>query len=134
MKPFVKYVKRLKAPQDKRSPFHFLNDFRSLINDDNLEEPTEPGLRDAKEVGATLRARYPDLFPPVESVYNVTTMGDPFKVWSASSTRDLATAKAFMTGAFPDLRTEDQRVTLIKVPNKQPDWATSLTPHVRRSR
>lgn len=79
----------------------------------------------------------------------------PFKVWSASSGRDVDTSKAWVRGAFPHWQNGDDgegdqdTIKLIAVPNKvspdvehwstpfadaarplqNKDWADSLTPH-----
>ncbi|GAA5964145.1 hypothetical protein JCM8115_005361 [Rhodotorula mucilaginosa] len=59
----------------------------------------------------------------------------PFKVWSASSGRDVDTSKAWVRGAFPhwqegkDGEGDSQVVKLVAVPNKDPNWSNSLTPH-----
>ncbi|KAM0789347.1 hypothetical protein ACM66B_000179 [Microbotryomycetes sp. NB124-2] len=58
----------------------------------------------------------------------------PFKVFSASSTRDVETAQSFIRGAFPKHQAgggdgDGKVVALIKVPNEDPNWAESLTPH-----
>jgi acid phosphatase len=85
---------------------------------------------------------------------------EPFKVWTASSDRDVETAKAWIQGAFPkyqegkDGEGDGKYISLVKVPKKvRPsslhllaelvltlslsrcvqdlDWSTALTPHVR---
>ena len=59
-------------------------------------------------------------------------------MWTASSPRDIESAKAYILGAFPshqsgsDGHGDGDVVQLIKVPNKAKDWDRSLTPHVRR--
>ncbi|GHJ85260.1 hypothetical protein NliqN6_1662 [Naganishia liquefaciens] len=61
--------------------------------------------------------------------------GPPYKIWTASSSRDIDTAQAFIKGAFPDHQAgkdgngDGVNVQLIKVPNKKKDWEQSLTPH-----
>lgn len=62
--------------------------------------------------------------------------GPPYKIWTASSSRDIDTAQAYIKGAFPrhqagkDGDGDGVNVQLIEVPNKLRDWAKSLTPHV----
>ncbi|GAA5874082.1 hypothetical protein JCM3774_001601 [Rhodotorula dairenensis] len=59
----------------------------------------------------------------------------PFKVWSASSGRDVDTSKAWVRGAFPhwqegrDGEGDSKVIKLVAVPNKDPNWSDSLTPH-----
>ncbi|KAJ9125636.1 hypothetical protein QFC22_000598 [Naganishia vaughanmartiniae] len=61
--------------------------------------------------------------------------GPPYKIWTASSTRDIDTAQAFIKGAFPDHQAGKEgngdgvNVQLVKVPNRKKDWEQSLTPH-----
>ena len=57
-------------------------------------------------------------------------------MWTASSSRDIASAKAYILGSFPrhqsgpDGEGDGDVIQLIKVPNKAKDWDRSLTPHV----
>lgn len=61
------------------------------------------------------------------------------QVWTASSPRDIDSAKAWIQGAFPANQTgkegegDGETVQLIEVPNKGfgSSWKESLTPHVR---
>lgn len=105
----------------------FLKSWLTPVNDSNLEEATDPGRADAKSLGRRFSEQYKMLMP---------TKQDNFSVWTASSDRDIETAKAWILGAVPEHAgggIGDGHVRLIKVPNKDPDWADSLTPHVRRT-
>ena len=57
-------------------------------------------------------------------------------MWTASSGRDIGSAKAYILGSFPksqsgpDGEGDGEQVELIEVPNKAKDWDKSLTPHV----
>lgn len=55
----------------------------------------------------------------------------PFRIYTASSERDVDSSTAFITGMFPNrtLGTLSGQVDLVKVPNKNEDWSFSLTPH-----
>lgn len=60
----------------------------------------------------------------------------PFKLWTASSTRDIESSLAFMDGLFLKNQTgkkgegDGVHLQLVKVPNKQgKGWEQSLTPH-----
>lgn len=60
----------------------------------------------------------------------------PYKLWTASSQRDIDTATSFIKGAFPRNQTgkggtgDGYHVQLVKVPNKLGSgWKRSLTPH-----
>lgn len=60
----------------------------------------------------------------------------PYKLWTASSARDIETATSFIKGAFPKNQTggdgtgDGFHVQLVKVPNKLGrGWKRSLTPH-----
>ncbi|KAJ9109297.1 hypothetical protein QFC21_000626 [Naganishia friedmannii] len=61
--------------------------------------------------------------------------GPPYKIWTASSARDIDSAQAFIKGAFPDHQAGKEgngdgvNVQLVKVPNRKKDWEQSLTPH-----
>jgi acid phosphatase len=138
MKPFVNRVEAAKGTFPEDGPLAFLNDWKSLINDDNLEELTEPGKHDALTMGKRFRKLYPHLLPP-RRLGKKNAKKDkvkvPFKVWTASSSRDVGTAKAFIKGAFPDSQNgkdgegDGKYLSLIQVPNKDPSWSASLTPH-----
>lgn len=125
-----------------QGPLAFLQDWHCPINEDNLEELTEPGRRDAFKFGKRLRKLYPKLFPPKDLGSKKGKDEDkdgkvktPYRVWSASSSRDVETAKAWIKGAFPkrhegdDGEGDGQYLSLVRVPNKDPDWKKSLTPH-----
>jgi hypothetical protein len=60
----------------------------------------------------------------------------PYKIWTASSERDIETATSWIKGAFPRNQTgkegegDGYHVQLVKVPNKLgKGWKRSLTPH-----
>lgn len=55
----------------------------------------------------------------------------PHRMYTASSARDVDSSTAFISGFFPErkLGTHKGQVDLVKVPNKNEDWAFSLTPH-----
>jgi len=111
------------APPDG-SPFAFFKDgWTTPVTEDNMEELTGPGAEDAKSYGQRLRDLYGYLLPGDK---------DPaFKIFSASSQRDVDSSTAFISGIFPNrtIGTKSGQVDLIKVPNKSKHWATSLTPH-----
>ncbi|KAL7420078.1 hypothetical protein Q5752_005043 [Cryptotrichosporon argae] len=58
-----------------------------------------------------------------------------YKVWTASSARDIESAEAYIKGAFPAHQAGDDGhgdgdvIQLVKVPNKAAEWDRSLTPH-----
>ncbi|WWC64640.1 uncharacterized protein I303_107251 [Kwoniella dejecticola CBS 10117] len=137
MKPFIeKIVNMDKSKIPQSGEWKFLNDWRSPIGDDTLEVVSPQGKRDAKFLGKYIRDQYNSLFPPKKKT---TTKKDkkrtPYKVWTASSTRDIDTAKSYIKGGFPshqsghDGEGDGEVVQLIQVPNKAKDWDRSLTPH-----
>jgi acid phosphatase len=138
MEPFAKRVEASSDAFPSDGPLNFLNDWKSLINEDNLEEITEPGAADALLLGKRFRALYPQLLPPRhlgKKGPKADKVKVPFKIWTASSSRDITTAKSFIKGAFPrrqegdDGEGDGKYLSLIQVPNKDPSWSTSLTPH-----
>lgn len=139
MKPLVTRVEDSRGIFPKDGPLKFLNDWQCPINDDNLEELTEPGKEDAFTMGKRFRKLYPHLLPPRRLGKKKPVENDkvktPFKIWTASSSRDVGTAKAFIKGAFPHQQEGDdgegdgKYLSLIQVPNKDPNWGASLTPH-----
>ncbi|GAA5883600.1 hypothetical protein JCM16303_004908 [Sporobolomyces ruberrimus] len=146
MKPFIERVelaqKNKSIKIDKSSPLAFLNSWKSPINDDNLEDVTEPGKADAHEFGARMREAYGHLMPPKHLGKKKNSLIEvakkkvpPFKVWSASSKRDVITSQQWIKGAFPywqggvDGDGDGKVISLVKVPNNDSNWANSLTPH-----
>lgn len=144
MKPFVERLQAYKQSEVASfrgaGPLAFLEHWESPINDDNLEKITPPGIDDSFRFGKRLRKLYPKLFPPKFLGKKGREKDDdgvrvPFKVWTASSERDVETAKAFVRGAFPkghegdDGEGDGKYLQLVKVNNKAADWSASLTPH-----
>lgn len=148
MRPFAERVAEARdafgsssgGNDDETNALSFLRDWECPINDDNLEQLTGPGEQDAHDFGKRFRKLYPHLLPPrhlgPNKRRNTKKVKTPFKVWSASSERDIGTAKAFIRGAFPHRQEGDdgegdgKYLELVEVPNKDPDWSASLTPHV----
>ncbi|GAA5946742.1 hypothetical protein JCM10213_004678 [Rhodosporidiobolus nylandii] len=145
MKPFAEKVR---AAQKKgtairsSSPLGFLSHWKSPVDDDNVSQLTRPGAEDAYAFGQRFRKLYSPLLPPKDLGRKGKKgkkaggkIKTPFKVWTASSARDIGTAKAWIQGAFPHWQEGDEGegdgkvVSLVEVPNKDPDWSISLTPH-----
>lgn len=143
MQPFQQRMEEYQARGgsfDGAGPLAFLKSWKSLVSDESVETLTGPGETGAFQLGKRLRKLYPTLFPPknLGSRKDYKKSKKPktsFKVWTASSSRDIDTAKAFVRGAFPkrhegdDGEGDGRYVQLVKVPNKDPHWRTSLTPH-----
>lgn len=143
MQPFVEKVANAKGMFPRDGPLSFLNFWHSPINEENLEKLTQPGIDDAFALGKRFRHLYPHLLPPKDlgrgkkasRSRKARKVKEPFKVWTASSERDIGTAKAFISGAFPKSQEgrggegDGKYISLLEVPNKDPDWAASLTPH-----
>ncbi|GAA6010364.1 hypothetical protein JCM11491_006287 [Sporobolomyces phaffii] len=147
MKPFIDRVEKAQKHQSKTnkipksSPLAFLNDWTSPITDDNLEAVTEPGKADALAFGTKIRDAYGHLLPPKHlgkkkhSAKKGNKKVPPFKVWSASSKRDVITSQQFIKGAFPywqggdDGEGDGTVISLVKVPNNDSSWSEALTPH-----
>jgi hypothetical protein len=116
MEPFVQRLDAHRAagaalPDSGR--LAFLREWQSPINNDNLEQLTQPGAHDATVQGRRLRKLHPHLFPPMElgrpggKEALVGKVKTPFKVWTASSERDIETSKAWIRGAFPEWQRGD---------------------------
>ncbi|GAA5845545.1 hypothetical protein JCM11251_002089 [Rhodosporidiobolus azoricus] len=143
MQPFVEKVnsKRHLAIHPT-SPLSFLSSWESPVTEDTIEKLTGPGEEDAYSFGKRLRHFYDPLLPPK----NLGRKGrkaekagkkvkEPFKIWTASSGRDIGTARAWIKGAFPSWQGgkngegDGKYISLVKVPNKDENWSISLTPH-----
>lgn len=140
MEPFAKRIREARGTFPAKGPLGFLNKWECPINADNLEKLTEPGIDDAFAFGKRFRKLYPHLLPPKKlgrkkGNKKELKVKTPFKVWTASSERDIGTAKAFVRGAFPKSQEGDggegdgKYISLVEVPNKDADWSASLTPH-----
>ncbi|KAL7414292.1 histidine phosphatase superfamily [Mrakia frigida] len=151
MKPFEDKLKNLsKSAFPTTGPWAFLKDWESPITEKKLEVLSARGKRDAKQYGKTVRKQYDNLFPnnhPSDSDLKKKKhkkdkkKGDgkkpknSYKVWTASSSRDIESSKSFILGAFPrhqsgpDGKGDGDEVELVEIPNKAKDWDRSLTPH-----
>ncbi|CDZ97842.1 Multiple inositol polyphosphate phosphatase [Phaffia rhodozyma] len=144
MKPFVDKLKKIpksEFPQDKSHPWHFLNTWKSHISRKDLEVLSDRGKDDSYAFGKMIRSAYGSLFPPVIKKKSSSSSSSrkstrvSYKVWSASSARDIDTSKSYIRGAFPTIQSgpdgtgDGEQVELIEVPNHEKSWERSLTPH-----
>ncbi|WVQ84695.1 hypothetical protein IAT38_006851 [Cryptococcus sp. DSM 104549] len=143
MQPFIEKIQgmdREKLP--KEGEWKFLREWKTPIVEETLEVVSKRGKEDSEYLGKRIRKQYDTLFPPKilgkSSKKNKNKKGKkttPYKVWTASSERDIVTAKSWINGAFPKGQSGDhgegdgEVVQLVKVPNKARDWDRSLTPH-----
>ncbi|OCF61165.1 hypothetical protein L486_00810 [Kwoniella mangroviensis CBS 10435] len=137
MKPFIDKIQNIpKEDLPKAGPWKFLRDWDTPIKEETLEVVSPQGKKDAKFLGKYIRDQYQLLFPPKKKTSTKKDKNKtPYKVWTASSTRDIDTAKSYIKGGFPSHQSGDdgegdgEVVQLVKVPNKAKDWDRSLTPH-----
>lgn len=136
MEPFANRVAEARGSFPADSPLGFLNSWESPITASNAEQLTKPGAQDAFTFGKRFRKLYPHLLPPKHpNRKEKSKVNTPFLIWSASSDRDISTAKAFIRGAFPkaqeghDGEGDGKYLRLVEVPNRDADWSASLTPH-----
>ncbi|WWD03521.1 hypothetical protein V865_001574 [Kwoniella europaea PYCC6329] len=137
MKPFIDKIRNIpKENLPKEGPWKFLRDWDTPIKEETLEVVSPQGKKDAKFLGKYIRDQYEPLFPPKKKTSTKKDKNKtPYKVWTASSTRDIDTAKSYIKGGFPshqsgnDGEGDGEVVQLVKVPNKAKDWDRSLTPH-----
>ncbi|KAK8853162.1 hypothetical protein IAR55_003863 [Kwoniella newhampshirensis] len=142
MGPFIEKIAAMdkdKIPED--GEWAFLREWKSPIVEENLENLSQRGKKDAKFLGKYIRKQYDELFPSKnegdlkKNKKKTGASKPPYKVWTASSARDIETAKAYIIGSFPSHQSGDDGegdgdvVQLVKVPNKARDWDRSLTPH-----
>lgn len=146
MKPFADKVEAhrhvLEALDElDGGPMEFLKTWRNPIREDMVSQITEPGRQDSRRLGKLMRKLYADLLPKKRAGESKKDKkkerkSPPFKVWSASSTRDIHTSQEYIKGLFPgwqnghDGTGDGNVVQLVKVPNYDRNWAQSLTPHV----
>ncbi|ORX36155.1 histidine phosphatase superfamily [Kockovaella imperatae] len=134
MGPFIeKLAKFDKEKLPRLGEWSFLRDWKSPLKEDELDELSERGKRDSKFLGKYFRKQYGSLFPDPKKHKG---KGKPsYKVWTASSQRDIDSARSYILGSFPAHQSggkgegDGDVVQLIKVPNKAKDWDRSLTPH-----
>lgn len=136
MKPFAEKVEAahdaLQALDDS-SPLAFLKTWTSPVTEDMVSQITQPGRDDAFAAGRQIRKLYGDLLPPKDAgkpKKKKDKVGEPFKVWTASSERDVETAKSWIKGAFPswqdggDGEGDGEILQLVKVKNSDPNWVS----------
>ena len=133
MRPFVWKIGNLSSSDlPSHGPWSFLRKWKTPIVEDKLEKLSGRGKKDAKQLGKYIRKQYDVLFPPRKMT---STKRPAYKVWTASSGRDIDTAKAYILGSFPSHQSGDDGegdgdvVQLIEVPNHAKEWEKSLTPH-----
>jgi acid phosphatase len=67
IEPFLaklkKYKKKNKKSKHYGDKLAFLKHWKTPVTEDNMEELTEPGARDAKDLGARMSKRYDALLP-----------------------------------------------------------------------
>ncbi|RXK39846.1 hypothetical protein M231_02903 [Tremella mesenterica] len=151
MSPFIQKIHNITISEPRllpsSGPWAFLRQWETPIVEKTLEKISPRGRKDAKQLGKYIRKQYNSLFPPrtrrgsnsqtsKEGVDAETKGGKPsYKVWTASSGRDIDTAKAYILGSFPSHQSGDDGegdgdvVQLIEVPNHAKEWEKSLTPH-----
>ncbi|WVR07739.1 hypothetical protein IAU60_004782 [Kwoniella sp. DSM 27419] len=145
MQPFIKKIAEMdKEKIPAEGEWKFLRDWQTPIVEENLEVVSKQGKKDAKFLGKYIRKQYDSLFPSKKTHTDKKKGGKKgkkgkkhptYKVWTASSARDIDTAKAYIKGSFPSHQSGDDGegdgdvVQLIQVPNKAKDWDRSLTPH-----
>ncbi|ORY25534.1 histidine phosphatase superfamily [Naematelia encephala] len=145
MGPFIHKIGNLSTDDLPDSgEWSFLREWETPIVEERLEELSGRGKKDAKKLGKYIRKQYDDLFPSKKrkSVDEARKgkkdkkgKDTTYKVWTASSDRDIESAKAYILGSFPRHQSGDdghgdgEVVQLVKVPNKARDWDRSLTPH-----
>ncbi|KAI9638280.1 histidine phosphatase superfamily [Dioszegia hungarica] len=149
MGPFIEKIKRIRDEHPEKIPqgeWAFLGEWESPIKEDKVEVLSERGKADSLYLGQYIRQQYNSLFPPPDKKKSSSESkhkhkgkkgkkAPPYKVWTASSSRDIETAQAYIKGSFPKHQSgpngdgDGEVVQLIKVPNKAKDWDKSLTPH-----
>ena len=97
MEPFIDKLESLSFAERKKifsrsAELAFLETWKTPVNSSTLELPTLPGRKDAKSLGHRFSKQYRQLMP---------TKKDNFSVFTASSERDVETAKAWILGAMP---------------------------------
>ncbi|KAH6902079.1 histidine phosphatase superfamily [Coprinopsis sp. MPI-PUGE-AT-0042] len=143
MEPFVHKIRKLQK-KHKLGKLHgeewkFLRKWKTALNEKNLEKVPEQGEKDARDYGRYIRDTFGHLLPNgtknLEEGDEKHNNSLPLKIWSASSDRDIVSAKNFILGAFPSNHTgregegDGEKVQLIEVPNNRKEWSGSLTPH-----
>ncbi|KIY69311.1 phosphoglycerate mutase-like protein [Cylindrobasidium torrendii FP15055 ss-10] len=96
----------------KSQDLAFLADWKTPIEDSDLEELTKIGREEAEALGADILQRYPSFAPPK-------------KVWSSTADRTVESAQSLMKG----LNTTNSTTTLTTIIEGKESGADSLTPY-----
>jgi len=162
MYPFVRKIRKMQKKHrmgEVAEEWTWLREWRTALNEDDLEKVSEQGEGDAEDYGRYIRKVYKDLLPNATISRHPSDVNDiemegmahvhkgrkgkshkgkeknqPFRVWTASSPRDITSAKKFILGCFPSNHGHEgegdgRAVQLIEVPNGRKEWSGSLTPH-----
>ncbi|KAL1726395.1 histidine phosphatase superfamily [Schizophyllum commune] len=100
------------ATSGTAAPLAFLSNWKSPIEDPDLEQLTKIGVLESMSLGIELARRYPALAPPK-------------KVWTSTAERTVLSAKSLISG----LDRYSNQTELVQVPEGEEEGADSLTPY-----
>lgn len=112
IEPFTDKLENTTVDWSKAGALSFLADWKTPIDDDDLEELTKVGEMESFTLGATVRIRYPNF-------------KHPKKVWTSTAERTEKSAKSFLQG----ICNWSNDTELVSVPESKAEGADSLTPY-----
>jgi hypothetical protein len=112
IEPFTDKVENASVDWSKAGPLSFLADWKTPIDDEDLEELTKVGELQSFALGATVRIRYPDFRPPQ-------------KIWTSTAERTEKSATHFTKG----ISNHSNDTEVVSVPESKAEGADSLTPY-----
>jgi hypothetical protein len=112
IEPFTDKLENTTVDWSKAGPLSFLKDWKTPIEDEDLEELTKVGEMESFTLGSTVRVRYPHFKTPQ-------------KVWTSTAERTEKSAQSFIQG----IDNETNETKTVPVPETEAEGADSLTPY-----
>lgn len=112
IEPFTDKLENTSVDWSKAGPLSFLKDWKTPIEDEDLEDLTNVGKFEAFALGSTLRVRYENLTRPK-------------KVWTSTAERTELSAQSFGIG----ISHGKNDTQIVSVQESEAEGADSLTPY-----
>jgi hypothetical protein len=112
IEPFTDKLENASVDWSKAGPLSFLADWKTPIDDEDLEELTKVGEMQSYTLGTTVRIRYPEFRRPQ-------------KVWTSTAERTEKSAQSFIQGNSNGSNDTE----MVAVSESKAEGADSLTPY-----
>lgn len=112
IEPFTDRLENTTVDWSKAGVLSFLDQWKTPIEDEDLEELTKVGELESFVLGTVMRIRYPELKRPQ-------------RVWSSTAERTVKSAQSFIQG----ITRWGNNTEIVEVPESKAEGANSLTPY-----